>query len=743
MPKSNESFNKDLYGFLQAQNFGRILTQDDSGSDVPKAEDADQFIFHYKFGDKDYGTVVVTTHGGTVKVFYNKTALKSQGGDNNWAKFLAKLKDFSLRHGQMRFQPEDLAKIGDEMTRRKQEKKEEKLLEGYYGTKHTSYSDSTPPNIKMIIKHSKPLEETDARFRFVEKIFLETERGERLLLNTKKPSVGRIYARHLAEGGEYNDDRWKHINEISEEISKLGGFIRATRNRQFNESVSTIISEVYSYYGNLRETVKKLQGSRGYHQYFESWKPTLLEQDEDANYSDMFVSSSLDPRIEAALPILNKLNFKFNELNEANEFENWANNVVEGLSAGEDAKVEKLVKLLQAPKVPVGPDASIIHTLQDVIEKQDDLKSIRAELEKISKNDPDFDAKPILISFLQKNSNDKFYDEVLDKLDTVDVAPAQPVSVAPAAKPAAPATPAKAAAPAAPGAAPAAPSPEDIKKADSLMPVTEEQLDEKENKKPAQRNFVAKHAQKSGAGVHGKKGYQRHDKHKKKLKEDDFESTPAGKYDESVIQALQMIDKKLSQAGKNLDGESIKIAVLDYALNMVGRDKRKTYEPYADMINSWDDAAEFLQTVISDAGQQDVMERMDPEKRARLDDLIDQFSDSVDPSDYASYLDPDEIIDTIRQEFGDRIADQVSSGADKMHFPRQGHSYHYDPLGWKKPVDRITKAGKMYKQDSDFRKNTIKSRYKLSGKSATESVEEGTLEESNFLQRLQKLSGVK
>jgi hypothetical protein len=44
-------------------------------------------------------------------------------------------------------------------------------------------------------------------------------------------------------------------------------------------------------------------------------------------------------------------------------------------------------------------------------------------------------------------------------------------------------------------------------------------------------------------------------------------------------------------------------------------------------------------------------------------------------------------------------------------------------LGWKKGDTRVTKAGKMFKQDSDYMKNTIKSRYKLGGKSATHSGE--------------------
>jgi hypothetical protein len=130
-------------------------------------------------------------------------------------------------------------------------------------------------------------------------------------------------------------------------------------------------------------------------------------------------------------------------------------------------------------------------------------------------------------------------------------------------------------------------------------------------------------------------------------------------------------------------------------------------------------------------GDQDVSEGMDPDQRARLDDLIDKYRTSVDPS-YDHYgvddhYDPDDVISQIRNEFGDNVANKIEAGADKMHFPRQHHSSGYgDPLRWKTPVDRQTKAGKMYQQDSDYRKNTIRSRYNLSGKSSTEGMSEGS-----------------
>jgi hypothetical protein len=125
-----------------------------------------------------------------------------------------------------------------------------------------------------------------------------------------------------------------------------------------------------------------------------------------------------------------------------------------------------------------------------------------------------------------------------------------------------------------------------------------------------------------------------------------------------------------------------------------------------------------------DDEKDDIKEGLDPDQRSRLDDLIDKYKDSVDP-EYDSYgsddhYDSEDIVAQIRSEFGDKIADQVEAGAEKMHFGRPDHKHGYDPLGWRKPIDRQTKAGKMFKQDSDYRKNMVKSRYKLSGKSATE-----------------------
>jgi hypothetical protein len=113
------------------------------------------------------------------------------------------------------------------------------------------------------------------------------------------------------------------------------------------------------------------------------------------------------------------------------------------------------------------------------------------------------------------------------------------------------------------------------------------------------------------------------------------------------------------------------------------------------------------------SGGSSLIERLDPSKRERLDQLIDQFHAATEPGGAWDFdeMDDEEVIAQIRQEFGDKIADQVASGSHKMHFGRQGMQ-RPDLLSRKNPA-RITKGGKMFRQDMDTRKRDIKQRFGL------------------------------
>jgi hypothetical protein len=122
---------------------------------------------------------------------------------------------------------------------------------------------------------------------------------------------------------------------------------------------------------------------RGYNQYFESWTPADIG-DETALVEDlktMFIEQTLDARIEAALPTLAKIQQRGKAMKEAQIFENWANQIMEGTWALPDTP-EAQAKLdeLMSQELIVGPDATNAkEQLYDVI-GDDKLFDILADL---------------------------------------------------------------------------------------------------------------------------------------------------------------------------------------------------------------------------------------------------------------------------------------------------------------------------------------------------------------------------
>jgi hypothetical protein len=193
--------------------------------------------------------------------------------------------------------------------------------------KKASYNDAVP-NVKIVLQHNRALEEGEQRYRNVAKIYLENVDGERFLAPTNRPGIARVYARHIAEGGVPNDDRWNHIKSICEDYNKMAGFVRATRNGQFNESATQMVQEGVNHYNNLRETLHKMTGHRGYQAYFESWTPSLMENEGDDSINELFVQETMDPRIESAMPILSRLKKPVTEMEEVDTLAEWADSII-------------------------------------------------------------------------------------------------------------------------------------------------------------------------------------------------------------------------------------------------------------------------------------------------------------------------------------------------------------------------------------------------------------------------------
>ena len=334
MAKNQESINRSLFELLRSRGYAPTLL-DTSGKEIPVPEEAEVFQFKFSKDGKEYGTVTASIDGLHKLVIYfgddvaNSEKETSTSGDDSWYKLLNHLKRFAQQH-QLSFEVKNRDHLKYDMAKREHMKKQERISEGYYPMgKKASYNDNIP-TIKIVIEHSRQIEEGEQRYRNVNRIFLENTQGERILAPTTKPGVAQIYARHLAEGGLPHDDRWNHIVGLCEEYNKMGAFVRATRNNQFNESAQQLVNEGINHYQSLKESLSKMRGARGYNAYFESYTPPLMEDEtEENNLNELFVQETLDPRIESVMPILSKLHKKVAEMKEVNELSEWADNLID------------------------------------------------------------------------------------------------------------------------------------------------------------------------------------------------------------------------------------------------------------------------------------------------------------------------------------------------------------------------------------------------------------------------------
>lgn len=333
MATDNESFNRDLYDLLKVRGYNPVPLNSQNQR-VKASQEADVIQFEFNKDGESYGTAWVTVDDAqNIIVYYDQeqqdspsTSTPGVEYDDSWTGFLKHLKNWAQRR-QMSFELANKDRLGDDMRQREYYKMKEKLGESYHPMgKKASYNDAVP-NVKIVLQHNRSLEEGEARFRNVARIYLENVDGERFLAPTTRPGIARVYARHIAEGGLPNDEKWNHIKSICEDYNKMAGFVRATRNGQFNESAQQLVQEGINHYTSLRETLHKLTTHKGYHNYFESYTPALME-DEGEDLSEMFMSSSMDPRIEAAMPILSRLQKPINEMSEVDSLSEWADSII-------------------------------------------------------------------------------------------------------------------------------------------------------------------------------------------------------------------------------------------------------------------------------------------------------------------------------------------------------------------------------------------------------------------------------
>jgi len=388
--------SQQIYDLLVTKDFDP-KSLDSMGKPTVNPSEADLFSFVFSANGNEYGTVVVLVNGDNdLEVYYGDNLGKGMdpGDKGDWYDFLAMLRQtakrnlltFSLNNmNKLKYQMASMADISESL-----------IMEAWKAQgKSKSYSNQ-PGKAKVVIQHSRAIGEGEQRFRNIAALFVENAQGERFRMPFESIAGAKAMARHVSEGGTPYDAFGQHISETINEIKTLGKFVRASRGNAFaqNEQALGIVEDAVKHYADLKRKAKKMISKRGYKEIFSAYDPAeTTELDETIeSVREVFVNSSIDNRIEEALPILAKI--KENTMREADVFEDWTNQVMEGTWAlpGTEEDMAKLRELMSKP-LPCGPDGEYASEQLYSLIGDDELFDNIGEL---ADKDPDADCRELV-----------------------------------------------------------------------------------------------------------------------------------------------------------------------------------------------------------------------------------------------------------------------------------------------------------------------------------------------------------
>ena len=191
-------------------------------------------------------------------------------------------------------------------------------------------SRQTLENARIIVKHRNSVNEESrgSRSRNISAIFIENAEGERFKYPFKHLNGARAMARHVANGGVPSDMVGEAIVEQSANLSKLKEFMNVVNKQGLvNENNRSIVANVKQKMDSIKESIKKIQGAKGYTAFVESM--ALNEKSEEAeitedtvnDYVAKFTKSTFEESLKDILPLVHRVNEEEMENNRANQIE--------------------------------------------------------------------------------------------------------------------------------------------------------------------------------------------------------------------------------------------------------------------------------------------------------------------------------------------------------------------------------------------------------------------------------------
>lgn len=434
-----KNISSELFDKIRTR-FDKVRLGDDKSKATTDPEVARFFNFDYAVDGHKVGNITISLiDEQSLKLYYSVDMvdkikeLDSESGDDsgkneeNWYNFLRSMRQFAKRN-LLTFDTRDITKSSLQIKDVKQQAKADDTLSTdemnvteskMFGTSRSSYQECGP--VRIIVRHQGEVnpEVRGARSRHIDNIFLETHLGERFLCPSKNLHVARALAQHLSQGGSMQDEMGKKVILIGEEMDAMRHFVREVKRRQFEDrETDDMARAAVRRYGELKDNLRHLAGRRGYDAYKQSYHESeYLDDDVDVDaLRERFVKKVYNEKFDAALPYVYKAYMKQKreglESPLGNQFEDWANEVVEGSwQLPNDPDDTQKLDTLMSKKIEVGSNGENAKgVLSDVIgddvlyDKLDDLASAEGE---------EADARPTIINWLRDNG----FAELADKYE--------------------------------------------------------------------------------------------------------------------------------------------------------------------------------------------------------------------------------------------------------------------------------------------------------------------------------------
>lgn len=293
--------------------FDEVATNDADAQPTTVPNEARFFNFDYH----DHGNITITINDGKkLRVFYGRNITRHLGPEEKkrWYDFLRAMRKFARRSG-LAFAPQDISrrltpKMLKDLATQEQSREDTALNEGVKFGPLGGYRRSSQQRLgpaRIIIRHTTPVDETvrGSRTRRIERIYVENALGERRMVPANNLAGARAMARHIAEGGDYDDDIGRAIVEMISEMSDLRRFVREMRDRQFEDATTQDMVEASKCrYREVKETMARMKGPKGYRKFKESFVPgeQILSEVDTSELRERFTKKIFPEALEAVLP---------------------------------------------------------------------------------------------------------------------------------------------------------------------------------------------------------------------------------------------------------------------------------------------------------------------------------------------------------------------------------------------------------------------------------------------------------